>query len=173
MLDIQLIRQNPDKVKKACKDKGVDPKTVDELLTIDKRHRENSRILEKDRHDLNEITEKFKKEKNDEERLKLRAYVQKVIKPNIKKLEPQVSKDKEKKENLLFQIPNLPADDVKPGKDEKENETIRAWGKKPQFDFKAKDHLELAERLDLIDVKRASKVSGTRFGYLKNEAVLL
>ncbi len=173
MLDLNFIRENPEKVKKACKGKGIRPKIVNELLSIDKRHRENSGILEKDRHDLNEITEKFEKEKNDKKRLKLRAYVQKVIKPNINKLEPQVSKDKEKKEKLLLQIPNLPADDVKFGKDESENEVIKTVGKKPKFDFKPQDHLSLGEKLGLIDVKRAAKVSGTRFGYLTNEAVLL
>ncbi|HUV46613.1 MAG TPA: serine--tRNA ligase, partial [Candidatus Bathyarchaeia archaeon] len=65
MLDINSIRQNTDKIKKACNNKNVDEKLVDRLLEVDKRYRENIRILEKDRHDLNDITEKFKKEKDD------------------------------------------------------------------------------------------------------------
>jgi len=172
MLDINSIRQNTDKIKKACNDKNVDEKLVDRLLEVDKRYRENIRILEKDRHDLNDITEKFKKEKDDKERLKLRASAQ-VIKQNINKFEPQVNKGKKEKDDFLLQIPNLPADDVKSGKDESENEVIKTVGEKPKFDFKPQDHLTLGEKLGLIDVKRAAKISGTRFGYLTNEAVLL
>jgi seryl-tRNA synthetase len=74
---------------------------------------------------------------------------------------------------LLYQVPNLPFDDVPVGKDETENVVLREWGKKPEFNFKFKDYLILAENLDLIDVKRAAKTSGTRFGFLKREAAIL
>jgi seryl-tRNA synthetase len=67
----------------------------------------------------------------------------------------------------------MPASDVKEGKDESENEIIKVYGKLPKFDFKPKDYLEIGENLDIIDVKRAAKVSGSRFGFIKNEAALL
>ena len=72
-----------------------------------------------------------------------------------------------------MQIPNLPLDNVPIGSDDSANVIIRERGKKPEFDFKPKNYLEIAEKLDLIDIKRAAKVSGSRFNYLKNKAVLL
>jgi seryl-tRNA synthetase len=73
----------------------------------------------------------------------------------------------------MLQIPNLPQEDVPIGKDERENKVLREVGKTPKFDFKPKDYMEISKNLDLIDVERAAKVAGTRFGYLKNEVVLL
>jgi seryl-tRNA synthetase len=73
----------------------------------------------------------------------------------------------------MYQIPNLPEDDVPFGKNEKDNVVLKKWGKKLKFGFKPKDSLEIGENLDLIDVKRAAKVSGTRFGYIKKEAALI
>jgi seryl-tRNA synthetase len=95
------------------------------------------------------------------------------IKVQIKKLEPELAKTEKEFQNLMLQIPNLPLDDVPAGKDEKDNVVLKEEGKKPKFNFQAKDYLEIAEQLDIIDVKRAAKVSGTRFGYLKREAALL
>lgn len=172
MLDPNFIRQNPEKVKKACKDKGVDLKIVGDLTRIDRIRRTHIKLVEKKRQELNKATDLIKKEKDDKERLKLIAHAQRV-KRELNKLEPQLKQNKKDYQNLILQIPNLPADDVKSGKDESENEVVKTQGEKPKFDFKAKNHLELGEKLDLIDVKRASKVSGTRFGYLKNEAVQL
>ena len=84
------------------------------------------------------------------------------------------SKELEQEFNdLMKKIPNPPSEDVPVGKDESENVVVREVGEKTKFDFTPKDHLELGEKLDLIDVKRAAKVSGARFAYLKNEAVLL
>ena len=101
----------------------------------------------------------------------------KEIKQKLKRLEPELRKVDQEYNKALRKIPNIPADDVKVGKDESENEVIRKWGDPPtatQFGRAGpRDHLELGETLDVIDVKRAAKVSGTRFGYLKGDAVLL
>jgi seryl-tRNA synthetase len=75
-------------------------------------------------------------------------------------------------EELMRKIPNLPLDGVPEG-DERSNVVLREVGEKPQFDFKPKDYLAIAEALDLIDMERAAKVTGSRFGYLKREAALL
>ncbi len=75
--------------------------------------------------------------------------------------------------DLMLQIPNLPQDNVPVGKDERDNVVLKEVGVIPKFNFKPKDYLVLSENLDLIDIKRAAKVSGTRFGYLKKEATLL
>ena len=160
MLDRDFVRNNPDKVKKACKNKGLDEKIVDELLKVDEQRRELIQEIETIRQEKNKLS-KEQIEKGKE------------LKQELKRLKPQLREIEEKYQKLIPQIPNFPANDVKPGKDESENEVVKTQGEKSKFDFKLKDHLELGEKLDLIDVKRASKVSGTRFGYLKNEAVLL
>jgi len=73
----------------------------------------------------------------------------------------------------LLKIPNPAKPDVKIGKNDSENEVLRKIGTPAKFDFKPKDHLELGEKLDIIDVSRASKISGARFYFLKNDGVLL
>ena len=74
---------------------------------------------------------------------------------------------------LLLQIPNPPKEDVKVGKNDTENDIVKTWGEPPKFDFQPKDHLTLGEALGIIDVERASKISGARFYFLKNEGALL
>ena len=165
MLDINFIRNNPEKVKQGCQNKNVDI-DIPKLLELDKKKKEMLQEVEQLRHQRNLISEK--KEPNKEEIGKA-----KELKEKIKKLKGELEKISKEFDNLIFQIPNLPLNDVPIGKDEEENVVVEKIGDIPKFDFKPKDHLEIGENLDLIDVKRASKVSGPRFGYLKKEAVLL
>jgi len=162
MLDIKFIRQNPEKVKKGCRKKQVKV-DITRVLTIDQEKRKYQKTLEELRAKQRRLS--F------ETPLPLKKLT--GIKKEIKKIEPRVKEKEQELKNLLLQIPNLPFDNVPEGKDEKENVVIKEWGVKPKFDFKPKDYLELAEKLDLIDVKRAAKISGTRFGILKKEAVFL
>jgi len=179
MLDIQFIRDNPDKIKKAAKDKGLKPEIVEKVLELDKQWRELLSQEEGLEAEKNKITSKFEDKeiratdgkfpKKFQEDYK-RAF---AIKQKIKDLKTQRRKAEVDRKEMWDRIPNLPAKDVKTGKNEKENEEIKKWGEIKKIDFSAKDHMELGKKLDLIDVKRATKVSGARFGYLKNEAVLL
>jgi len=100
------------------------------------------------------------------------APLPKELKGKIKNREPELAEVEEELNQLAFQVPNPPLDDVPVGKSEKDNQVLREEGKKPKFDFTPRDYLDLAEDLDIIDVKRAAKASGTRFGYLKGEAAL-
>lgn len=160
MIDIQVIRQKPQKIKKACQAKNVDPRIVDKVLKADQQRRELIQRIEELRQEKNKLGSDQKEEGR-------------IIKKSLKKLDPEFRQAEDKFKELLYQIPNLPAKDVKTGKDESENELIKTSGKKPKFNFKPQDHLTLAESLDLVDVKRAAKVSGSRFGYLINQGVLL
>jgi len=160
MLDIQLIRDNPEQVKKAVKNKGFDPKPVDEVLAGDKKRRELLQKIEALRAERNQLT-------------RTDLVKGKKIKVELKKLEPELKEVEVKLNEAMLQIPNPPAKDVKAGKDERDNEVIKKWGKIPKFDFPVKDHLELGEKLGTIDVVRAGKVSGSRFGYLRGDAVRL
>ncbi|MCJ7804394.1 serine--tRNA ligase [Patescibacteria group bacterium] len=160
MLDINFIKENQEKVKKGVKDKGYDSKLVDRVLAVDKTRR-----------GLIGKTENLRAERNKLGKDDIAKG--KKIKEELKKLEPELNKVELELKELLYQIPNLPAADVPVGKDEKENVEIKKWGEPKKFAFQPKAHFELGETLDVIDTQRGSKVSGTRFGYLKNEAAIL
>jgi len=160
MLDINFIKENKDLVKKGTKDKGYDKSLVDDVLKVDESRRGLIGKIEALRAERNKLT------KDDIEKGK-------KIKKELKKIEPDLAKMEENLKELLCQIPNPPATDVPVGKDESENVEERKWGEIKKFDFQPKASFGLGESLDIIDTKRGSKVSGTRFGYLKNEAALL
>lgn len=161
MLDIGYIRKNPDEVKAGVKAKNVDPKLVDHFLTYDTEWRELTTKLDTLRAD--------QKRAGDERNIN-RA---KELKAEIKAGEEKMAELSATRAEVLDSLPNLPFTDAPRGKDESENKVLREVGKKPEFDFSAKDYLELATKLNLIDVEQSAKVSGSRFGYIKNEAVLL
>ena len=159
MLDIKFIRDNPDKVKEGLAKKQVKI-DLDRLLALDEARRGSLQKIESLRAEQNKLGK--------EDIVKARG-----IKAEIKSLEPELANTEKELNSLMRQIPNLPQDDVPVGKDEKDNVVLREVGSKPKFDFEPKDYMTIAEKLDLIDVKRAAKVSGTRFGYLKGEVALL
>ncbi|MEK7168091.1 MAG: serine--tRNA ligase, partial [Patescibacteria group bacterium] len=161
MLDINLIRQNPEEVKKGIASKNADPKLVDDFLVLDNKWRE----LIKETDNLRAEQKKLSEERKIDEAKELKNKIQNLG-ADLKKIEVERRK-------ILYQLPNLPLEDAPIGKNENENIVLREVGEKPTLDFEPKDYLELAEKLDLIDIERASKVSGSRFGYLKNQAVLL
>lgn len=171
MLDIKFIRENPQKVQQGAAKKQIKI-DIDELLTQDKKKREILGELEGLRAEQNKVSDKVSKEKNENNKKKLIDQAQK-IREKTKVLEAKLKKVSEKLDQLMRKIPNLPLDEVPVGKDDSENKVLRKVGDLPKFDFKTKDHLELGEALDLIDVKRAGKTSGSRFGFLKREAAQL
>lgn len=160
MLDIQFIRENPEKVKKACRSKGYNSRVVDEVLRLNEERKKLIQKVDKLRALRNKLT-KDDREKGRE------------IKKKLRDIEPQLKRTAADYKELLLRIPNIPAGDVPLGKNESDNVIIKKWGKPRKFDFPAKDHLEIGEALDIIDVKKAAKVCGSRFAYLKNDAVLL
>lgn len=170
MLDIKLIRENPDKVKEGIRKKGsrVD---IDKLLDVDRKRRETMQALEDMRQKKNLASKEIGKAENEKEKKKI-VLEMKELDRNNDRLDKEARHLKEQFEKLMIQVPNLPSDDVPEGKSEKDNVILREVGEKPKFGFKPKDYLEIAESLDLVDVKRAAKVSGSRFGYLKGKAVL-
>ncbi|MFA5386664.1 MAG: serine--tRNA ligase [Candidatus Paceibacterota bacterium] len=160
MLDINLIRQNPEKVKKGIASKNVDPKLVDDFLVVDEKWRNQKQLIDEKRSQQ----KNFGKDNLEEA---------KKLKIEIKDLEVRVNELEKEREVILYQLPNIPTDDVPIGKDASENVVIKQVGEKPKFDFVPQDYLTVAEKLDLIDIERASKVSGSRFGYIKGGLALL
>jgi seryl-tRNA synthetase len=171
MLDIKFIRQNPDIVKEACKNKQVKV-DIDKLLDIDKKRIDVLQAIEAIRAKKNEASEKIRKAKLDSEKKGIILKMRELDKRS-ERLDKSLQILTKELDDLMLQLPNIPFDDVPIGKDETENVVLKEVGEKPKIDFKLKDYLELAEKLDLIDVKRAAKTSGTRFGFVKREAVLI
>jgi len=167
MIDIERIRKNSGEVKKGIEKKGVDPKLVDRFLRVDEEWRAKSGAIDELRAEQNALTKELAGGKKPE--LLNRAQ---ILKKRIAELTEEEGELSEKRDKILHAIPNIPFEDVTVGEDESDNKILREVGKRPEFSFKPKDYLELAESLSLIDVKKAAEVSGSRFGYLKNEAVM-
>jgi len=175
MLDIKLIRENPELVRENLK-KRNDPeklKLLESLISNDRKWRELQTEINKLRQKRNDISiqiSQLKKQKKDTSKLLKEAE---KIPTEIKKLEVESETYREKVRNALLRIPNLLHDSVPYGKDEGENVEIRRWGSPLKFDFKPNSHLEILHDLGMIDFERGAKVSGAGFYYLKGDVVIL
>lgn len=168
MLDINFIRQNPQQVKEGLMRKKVDVKLINRLLRFDESWRNKTNALEQLKAEQNVLNKQLAKSKNPADLTKA-----KILKERLMALTAEQADFKKKRDEILTQLPNLPSPETPDGEDENDNVVVREWGQRPLFDFKPLDYLTLGQKLDLIDIERAAKVSGSRFGYLKNEAVLL
>jgi len=174
MLDIKYIRKNKVKVINKLKSRGDFKNLIEKVLTIDKQYREKLQEREKINSQRNKLNNEIKKLTGEEKKkvIKESAVLKKEEQTNEINLK-ELNKKKEELDIEFNKIPNIPADDVKIGKDEKDNRAIKIVGKPSHFSFQPKNYMQLATQHDIIDVKRAAKVSGSRFGYLKNEGALL
>ncbi len=161
MIDIKLLRENPELVKEKLAAKKVPAALIDDLVKIDEKWRRLTTEIDSLRAQQKELS------------VKMKINQAKTIKKKIKALEEDLAKSTESRRAILERLPNLPQDNVSHGKSGMNNAVIREVGRKTKTKFTPKDYLELAEKLDIIDVQRAAKVSGSRFSYLKKEGALL
>ena len=159
MLDIKFIRENPKLVEEKAKQKGYDV-NIQQLFKVDEERRKLIEEVDKLRSERKKAAEA--RDTNEGQALKVK----------IRQLEDKLKKLQGQFEGLMRSVPNLPLEGVPIG-DDLSNKSIKKIGTPRKFDFAPKDHLELGEELNLIDIPRASKVSGTRFAYLKNELAIL
>lgn len=170
MIDSQIIKKDPDKIKKICKLKNIKC-NVDDLIVKDTERRELIASLDDLKNQRNAIaTEVSKLSGKPPEDLVSRG---KSLKEEIAKLEAKYNTVQKDFEVLLSQVPNFVHSDTPVGASEADNKVLRHWGVIPEFNFKPKDHLELGSALDLIDFETGAKVAGSKFYYLKNEWALL
>ncbi len=168
MIDIQFVRDNPELVKEKSKQKGYDV-NIDELLKLDSDRKELLGRVESLRQKRNEISAQMKGGKPEESLIN----EGKEIKIQLSTQEEYLRATEENWRNALKKIPNLPLEEVPVGTSEDENVIDKTWGEKTSFDFEVKDHWQIAQAKDWIDKERASKVSGSRFAYLKGSLVRL
>lgn len=160
MLDINFIRNNPEKVKKGIGAKGYLVDIIDKLLDIDEARRKLLAEVDELRAKRNQAAEG----KNIDEGKKIKAQ--------LDGLEKKLSDIEKNWQELMFQVPNVALEGVSKGNETK-NKILRSEGQPPKFNFTPKDHVELGEILGIIDIPRATKISGSRFAYLKNEGAIL
>lgn len=166
MLDLKLIRNNFDEVKKALQDRNEDF-NLDEVKELDEKRREILSELEQLQNKRN-VTSKeiavLKKEKKDTAAL---MDEMKNVSATIKDLEAKESDVDAKLNDALLTIPNIPHESVPKGKTDEDNVEVRKWGEPRTFDFEAQAHWDIGKNLDILDFERASKVSGSRFTFCK------
>ena len=163
MLDLKTIRENLEGVKTRLKRRGGDFKELDELLKPEEDRRsglQQSEALKNKKKKLSaEVGQLKQKGQNASE---LMEEVR-TINISIKELDEKTQAWEQQVQEKLLGIPNIPDDSIPDGADESTNRVVRNWGTKPQFAFKPKNHVEIGEQLDLLDFKRAAKISGARF----------
>ena len=158
MLDINRIRENPEGVKAALKKKLWDADFT-ELLEWDKRKKELIQFVEGNKAEMNKLSASVPQaKKNGEDVSKIFAKVKEIAAANAES-EKELKDLEDKIFNFLAELPNIPDDDLVGGGKEN-NKPIRSFGKKPEFSFPLKDHVELATSLGLIDYDRAAKIAG-------------
>ena len=158
MIDINLIREKPEYVKEALHKKLWDTDFT-ELLSWDAERKELLKTVENNKAEMNKLSASVPlAKKNGEDVTKIFAKV-KEIAANNKEFEAKLEDLQKKINEFVEALPNIPDDDLLGGGKEN-NKEIRSFGKKPEFNFKAKDHMELAQSLGLVDYERGAKIAG-------------
>lgn len=173
MLDIKLIRVQPDLVKEKIAKRGDDITVVDKILELDKNRREMLVRVEDLKAIRNKTSEEIAILKRKKEDASAVIAEMKKLSDEITGLDIEVKKIDEKLHDIVSRIPNLVSDETPVGDDEDENIEVRRIGEVRKFAFEPKAHWDLVEELDIADFERAAKISGSRFMFYKNAGALL
>ncbi|MBE6838408.1 MAG: serine--tRNA ligase [Ruminococcus sp.] len=168
MLDIRVIRENPDEVKAKLRTRNSDYDAfVDEILSIDVERRKLSTETDNLKAEQNKVSKQIPvMKKNGEDTTAVMAEM-KELSEKIKQSGVKVSELEERQKFLLLSIPNIPSDTTPIGKDDSENVELRKWGEPNKFDFEPKAHWDIGKDLDILDPETAAKVTGARFHFYK------
>ena len=171
MLDMKMIRENPENIRKMLKDRDVQF-GLDLLLELDKKRREMIISTDELRKKKNEMSVKISEAKKTGSEVTPIIQEMQLVSQELAKLEEVQRETELKYSKLALTIPNVFHESVPCG-DDSANKEIRKWGTIPQFDFEVKDHIDISENLNLLELERAAKTAGARFYYLKNDLVKL
>ncbi len=175
MLDIKLIRDNPDLIKSNLEKRGNPQNLVilQELIESDKQWREDLTRLNDLRHDRKVCTQEIASLKKAKQDAISQVEKAKAIDAEITSMEKEVTVLERKIKDYLLRLPNLLHETVPFGTSDVDNVEVKKWGKITEFGFAPKSHIDLALNLDIVDIERAGKVAGARFFYFKGAGVLL
>lgn len=175
MLDIKLVRERPEAIRKDLRRRGDRErlKVLEKLIRNDRDWRSGLKRLEDLRRRRNLVTDEIAKLKQAGKPTQKHIRQMKGLNDDIRALEARVQELQSLNREGLMRLPNLLHESVPRGKDEGDNVPVRHWGKVPRFSFKPRNHLEVAQGLGLIDAERAAKVAGSGFFYLKSDLARL
>lgn len=170
MLDLKLVRENPEQVKAALRRRGMDI-DLSEFLALDAKRRGIQQELEALRRKRNEVSEEIGRQKKAGRPADDKVTEMRSVGDTIASLDASSREVEEAQRNILLMIPNLPHASVPDGRDENDNKEVRRWSSEgtepPKIAFEPKPHWDLAEYLDIIDFDRAAKITGARFALYK------
>ena len=171
MLDLRYIRENAEAVQENCENRGVD---ADVGLVVELADRRSALIqdLNELKQQQNQMAKSIGREQDPDARQKLIAE-SRAMKDRIPEREAELAEVEARLREELLKIPNMTHPDAPIGRDDSENVEIRRWGEIPDFDFDVMDHVELGESLGIIDFDAGAKVAGSKFYFLRGDAVLL
>ena len=167
MLPLELIRKDPDRVRRAADLKG-EPAPIDEILEFDKEWREHLHKAETIKEEQNKLSKEFAKTRDEKLKERLREMAD-TAKEEMAKAEAV----KRELDDLLLRVPNLFHESVPIGESEADNKVQREWGDKPEFDFAPRTHYDLGESLGIMDFEHAARVTGSRFAFLLGDGARL
>ncbi len=168
MLDIKIIRENPDKVKAALKTRNADYDSyIDEILEIDEKRRKLSTETDALKAEQNKVSKQIPMMKKNGENTDAIMAEMKEISEKIKSADTVINELVAKQRDTLLRIPNIPSETTPVGKDDSENVEIRKWGEPAKFDFEPLAHWDLGKNLGILDPETAGKVTGARFHFYK------
>lgn len=168
MLDIKVIRNDPEGVKKAVASRGANlDKVIDEVLKTDEIRRKTLAEVESMKSTQNAVSKKIPAMKKSGEDTSALMSEMKELSNKISEKNKELSELEKNQRELILTIPNIPNKDVPIGKDDSENVEVRRWGEPKKFEFEAKAHWDIGKNLDILDPERAAKVTGARFHFYK------
>lgn len=172
MIDINLIRENPEVVRASMKKRGIDSSPVDQAVEKDAHWRKLLVEAEALKAERNKVSKEIGKMKDKEER-QSRIDEMKVVSDRIKEFDEQLRQTEEEMNAVLSVIPNVLLDEVPEGARDEDNIEVRRWGDLPEFDFEPKPHWDLGPELGIIDFEAGVKISGSRFYVLSGAGARL
>lgn len=168
MLDIKLIRENPDLVKAAMKTRNKDmDAAVDEIIAIDGKRRELSAKKEALKARQNAASKEIPKIKKEGGDISAIMAEMNAVKAAIKEDDDELAELEAKQKSLIYEFPNIPSPTTPLGKDDSENVEIRRFGEPTKFDFEPKAHWDIGADLNILDPETAAKVTGARFHFYR------
>lgn len=167
MLDVKMIRQDPDEFKRRLGTRGVAPEEIDALLAEDKKRRELLSQTEQLKSQRNDVSGQIAQAKRNKEDASDAIAKMRQVGQKIKELDEQANHAVEVVNDMAARLPNLPNETIPVGPDESANVELRKVGTPREFAFEPKAHWDLGEELDILDFERGAKVSGARFVYYK------
>ena len=168
MLDIKLIRENPDLVKAAMKTRNKDmDAAVDEIIAIDGKRRELSAKKEALKAKQNAASKEIPKIKKEGGDISAIMAEMNAVKAAIKEDDDELAELEAKQKSLIYEFPNIPSPTTPLGKDDSENVEIRRFGEPTKFDFEPKAHWDIGADLNILDPETAAKVTGARFHFYR------